>query len=174
MTAIEFVRRGVPVNAVYPITGGIGRPVRMSVLLSLLRTRSTHKLFHSFQRQDTSSGSLTALGGLWRRRVASGTAKTTDDRPVGSPGIEINKLSFAGRRAKPGSSRRSRVQPRRVCVPCLKLNKLRSSHPPPPNSREPTFHKTTITSNEVPARATVKNAAPIFSRSPWECRRKRE
>src|SRR6266571_530527 len=43
------------------VTGGIGRPVRMSVLLSLLRTRSTHNLFHSFQRQDTSVSSLHAV-----------------------------------------------------------------------------------------------------------------
>src|SRR5581483_9410513 len=36
------------------VTGGIGRPVRIGVLLSLLRTPDTHNLFHSFLGQDTS------------------------------------------------------------------------------------------------------------------------
>ncbi|HZP37631.1 MAG TPA: hypothetical protein VFE48_14195, partial [Methylomirabilota bacterium] len=37
------------------VTGGIGRPVRIGVLLSLLRTPDTHNLFHSFLGQDTST-----------------------------------------------------------------------------------------------------------------------
>src|SRR5262249_43781052 len=36
------------------VNGGIGRPVRMRVLLSLQRTRDRHHLFRSFLDQDTS------------------------------------------------------------------------------------------------------------------------
>ena len=46
-------RSNVCRSSAVSVTGGVGRPVRMGVLLSLRRTPDAHKLFRSFQSRDT-------------------------------------------------------------------------------------------------------------------------
>jgi hypothetical protein len=63
--------------------GGIGRPVRIGVLLSLLRTPDTYNLFHSFLGQDTSKDPRLNRDFRYGPITAPVTASTEPPRPVG-------------------------------------------------------------------------------------------
>src|SRR5262245_30158299 len=74
------------------VRGGIGRPVRTGVLLSLQRRRDAHKLFHVHPRQDT--------GQYVKHYLASGPCRV--DRPL------PERLMWSDKRF---SSRRSPLHP---------------------------------------------------------------